>query len=490
MIARREFLKATLAASGGLALAPLSLSGGASRAAAPAGARPNIIFYFCDDLGWGDLGCQGNPVIQTPRLDQFAAESCRFTDFYATAPVCGPSRAGAMTGRIQNRFGMEWLCNHTFQPTMPMYHHVPLEEPMLPRLLQQAGYRTGHIGKWHLSLLEFEGEPFPPEYGFDYYFIVEGVGGKSFYANPTDWYRNGETIPGRLADWAETMYVDEAIRFIEEKPGVPFFLNLWTFTPHEPLASPQSYQELYPDRMPEEKVYFGAVTQMDAQFGRLMDYLQRAGLAENTIVIFSSDNGPEHYAALDNRICRGSSGPFRAGKRRLYEGGIRVPGIIRWPGVTTAGSVSHEPASTVDLLPTLCKAAGAALPTEITFDGADLRPLLAGDSAVERPHPLFWRMFDADRPYFRHSAYPSPPLAMRRGRWKILSDFEYAKPELYSLDIDIGEQWNVAERYPEVTAELMGELRRIHEDVIQPYPSERYLNPHVVETVPRVKPSA
>jgi len=335
---------------------------------------------------------------------------------------------------------------------------------MLSRQLQRAGYRTCHIGKWHLSIPGVYDNPSPAEYGFDHYLILP-PDGRGMYRNPTDWNRNGETVSGKLADWAPDLYVDEAIAFIRETGDQPFYINLWTFTPHEDVACAEEYKKMYEGRTEAEQTYYGSLTQQDDAFGRLFRFLDDAGLSENTVVIFASDNGPEHPLLPWVQYSAGSTGPFRGSKHLLYEGGIRVPGIIRWPSLSKPGSVSRVPVSTIDLFPTLCAAAGAPLPPDIPLDGADMRPAFFS-KPMERPHALYWQ-YDRAPIEHRHRGeiFTSPPIAVREGPWKILCDTTMNAVELYNLDFDQGEKWNLAAKYPDIAAGLREKVKAIHADV-------------------------
>lgn len=447
--------------------------------------RPNIVFVLMDDLGWLDPACFGSPVIKTPTMDRLAQRGCRFTNFYVSAPVCSPSRAGCLTGQIQNRFGMQDVI-HTGNFSSSVFHHLPLEEPTYPRQLKKAGYRTCHVGKWHLSHLDFPGEPWPDDYGFDHFLILEG-GGSGMYENPTNWVRNRKIVDGKLADWSADLYIDEAISFIESCDDQPFLLNLWPWAPHEPIVTSPEYKALYADRPESEQVYFGAITQFDNALGRLIAYLEKHKLMENTIIVLTSDNGPELMSGVlkpDGEVMswgknsRGATA-FRDRKHDIYEGGIRVPGIIRWDGVVEPGTVSNIPVSTLDLFPTFCAIGGAPLPQNVPFDGGDFRSAFKG-KPISRPHPLYWQYNYAAEAH-KGFGIGSPPLAIRDGQWKLMSDFKFENVELHNLDIDPSEQWNFAKEYPEITQRLLTELRKIYDDVNKPYPSERYLNPAIIE---------
>jgi arylsulfatase A-like enzyme len=447
-----------------------------------------VIFILTDDQGWGDLGCFGHKILKTPNLDKLAESGCKMNEFYVSAPICAPSRAGAMTGRIQNRFGMSHILNaDSFKPMtrdymvhVPLYHHVPTDEPMLPRQLQKAGYRTGHIGKWHLSMLNHrdKGEPVPTDYGFDYWFTLEG-GGKGHYKEPTGWIRNGHKVPGKHADWTAELYINDAISFIESCNDQPFYLNLWTFTPHEYHDCPDSYKQMYSGRTAQEQVYMGCITHLDDELGRLFKYLDDNGLSDNTVIVFASDNGPESAVVPWGPNSRGRT-PFKGHKHVLHEGGIRVPGIVRWPGITTAGSECNEAVSTLDLLPTLCLAAGAPIPEreDQPLDGGDFRVAFHGET-VNRNIPLYWQNEFAPS-HFIIGSGTSKALAMRDGYWKLMSDMSFENFELYNLDIDPAEHWNLYRQHPEIVKNMAGKLKEIFKDVNGPYQKKaKYLNPRI-----------
>lgn len=449
----------------------------APQAVWPAANRPlNVIILLADDMGWGDLGCQGHPFVKTPAIDRLAAKGCRFDQFYVTAPICSPSRAGLMTGRIQNRFGMQGLVrDHSEKDGWPVFHHVPLEEPMLPRLLHSVGYTTAHIGKWHISFLGRKGEPTMQDYGYDYSMIL-GAGRHVSYQD-SKWQRNGENVETK-GRWTSEIYVDEAIKFIEHAGSKPFFINLWSFAPHQEVECAPQYRALYADRTESEQYFYGTITQMDEQYGRLLDYLDKKGLAENTIVIFTSDNGPEPHLIPWSDRARGSTGGLRGGKHGLYEGGIRLPGIVYWPGVTQPGMVSHEICWTPDILATLAATAGATLPQNLPLDGIDIRPALRGEK-LNRPQPLYWQYpFGVGLRDGTRAA--SPGLTLRDGVWKLHCNLKFEQVELYNLDIDRNEKWNMQGVYPEIAARLLKKMREVHADVNGPYSKEaHFLNPKI-----------
>ncbi len=476
---RRAFLK-TAAAAGTAGVWAASCATDPTRTQASID-KPNFLFILTDDQGWGDLGCYGHPVLKTPHLDRLAEKGCRFTDFYVSMPICSPTRSSCLTGRDPNRYGFKHVINTGMvnpQVRVPEVHHLPVNEPSLPRQLKQAGYRTGTVGKWHLSHNGPASEPTPGDYGFDYWYRLWK--GDSLYRGPSQWQRNAEIIDIPADKWYPEMYVDEAIRFIESGRE-PFYLNFWTFTPHVREEAAESMRALYEGRTEYEKTYFGSITQMDEQIGRLLDYLESKGLTQNTVIIFCSDNGPEppvnEHGHEEAR--RGSTGRFRGAKHVIYEGGIRVPGIIYWPGLTKPGSISQTPVSVLDFFPTLCAATGASVPEGWAFDGADFRPALSGGE-VQRPHPLYWQCEYSMKTFV--PGFTSPPLAIREGHWKLMCDMQFGNTCLYNLDVDPTEQWNVDKCEPEIASSMLDKLKAIYADINGSYQREAaYLNPDILK---------
>jgi arylsulfatase A len=444
--------------------------------------KPNIIFILLDDLGWGDLGCYGNTIVKTPNIDNLAAQGCRFTDFYVSMPMCSPTRAAFITGRNPNRFGFRHVINEGIvnpNVAVPEIHHLPIEEPSFPRQLRQVGYRTGTVGKWHLSLTQHPSEPKPDDYGFDYYCLA---GGNSLYHGPAKWNRNGQTVEIGKDFWFPSVYVDESIRFIEQDRTKPFYLSFWPFSPHVKEECEEKYRSLYEGRTEQEKTYYGCVTQIDEQIGRLFEYLKKNGLWNNTIVIFASDNGPEPPVNIfhHSEARRGSTGPFRGSKHVIYEGGIRVPGIIRWPGLSTPGSISSIPVSDVDILPTLCAAVAAPIPKSWQYDGTDFRPALQ-NKPLDRPHPLYWECAYSMKTFVGPHFF-SQPLALREGSWKLMCDMDFQNPTLYNLDWDKGEKFTVDKEYPDIVENMMQKLKNIHDEINSPYSkSAKFLNPVILD---------
>lgn len=365
--------------------------------------RPNLLLFLADDLGHGDLGCQGHPVIKSPNLDAFARQGARLTQCYSASAVCSPSRSALLTGRTPHRNGVyTWIAEGAEV-------HLRTSEITLPRLLKEAGYNTCHSGKWHLNgLFNNAAQPQPGDHGYEWWMATQNNAAPT-HENPGNFVRNGTPV-GPMQGYSAPLVVGEAITWLKEKrdPAKPFFLAVWTHEPHYPIKSDPAFKALYPDLADDvQREHHANVTQMDHAFGMLMKALDQQGLAEQTFVFFTSDNGPEGDGATSPG--RGSTGGLRGRKRDLHEGGIRVPGIARWPGKIPAGSTCDIPVIGSDLFPTLLGAAGVAAPADRVLDGVDLLPLLTGKAdQLKRPQPLYWRL---------HMA-PNAKIAMREGDWK------------------------------------------------------------------------
>jgi arylsulfatase A-like enzyme len=463
-------------------------------AAAPAAAppRPNIVFIFADDLGYGDLGCYGHPRIKTPSLDRLAAEGTRFTQFYVPHSVCTPSRASAITGQYPSRWHayahFAWLGENA-RRGMPDW--LDLEAPSLPRALQEAGYRTALFGKWHLgggSARVFGGRAInsaeaPPvtAYGFDE--------ARTFFGNSPTW-RGTQPVgePHDIYPYADHAFLtnsdrllsDTAIAYIDRHTRVsahrPFYLSLWLHTPHVPLLPTEEMRHPYQDiEDPGIQAYYAVVTEMDRQIGRLLARLEQDGLRENTLVVFTSDNGaPAREGSLDSgqglnlaTDTAGSNGPLRGWKWHLHEGGIRVPFIARWPGHIPAGRTDTSSLLNLcDFTPTFLRLAGARMPADITSDGVDAIDAFLGRS-FERDRPMFWHNPTAKR--------RGPQQAIREGPWKLLMEPDGTLTELYHLENDIGESTNLAVANPEMAAQLRARLRAWHRTL--PAPLDRPVLP-------------
>lgn len=386
----------------------LSLLASAGVSLAAAAERPNIVLVLADDLGYGDLACFGATDVKSPNLDQFAAEGLRFTACYAGHPNCSPSRTALMTGRTPTRVGVrDWIPEDA-----PV--HVRRKEIMIAKLLQESGYATCHVGKWHMNG-EFNQptQPQPNDHGFDHWFSTQNNAYPN-HRNPDNFVRNGTAL-GKLEGYAAHLVADEALRWLDARDKAkPFFLYVCFHEPHEPIASDAKYTALYPHDDPAYSAHHGNITQMDDAFGRVMKKLDELNLRENTLVLFTSDNGP----AITAQHPYGSSGPLRDKKGSVWEGGIRVPGILRWPGKAKPGTTSDEPISHVDFLPTACAITGLQAPQDRMIDGASWLPVLEGGK-VERKTPLYW--------HFNRAA-GDPKIAMIADGWKILATLDKNPP--------------------------------------------------------------
>jgi arylsulfatase A len=382
--------------------------------------RPNIVVIICDDLGYGDLGVHGHPIIRTDNIDRLAKTGIRFSNFYSAAPVCSPSRVGLMTGRSPNRAGVfDWIPESKGPKTDARdLVHMRRSEITLPQLLQKAGYATCMAGKWHCnSQFNSPDQPQPNDAGFDHWLATQNNAGPS-HEDPRNYVRNGKPV-GELKGFSCQIVVDEATQWLEQKqstaPDQPFFLYLAFHEPHEPVASPQELVQQYlPQSMNEDQAqYFANVHNMDLAVGRLVATLDKLKLRDNTLIVFSSDNGPEtlrRYKA--GARSWGRTGILRGMKLHTHDGGFHVAGIMNWPARISPGHVVNAPASSLDLLPTLCDLAGADVPQDRSLDGISLAPLVMEGKMPDRTQPLLWAYYNAIN---------EQRVAMRHGPWKVLA---------------------------------------------------------------------
>jgi len=447
---RRQFLAAVGKATfGGAAALALPRNARAEQA----GKRPNILFILCDDLGWGDLGCYGHWRIRTPNLDRLARQGTLFTQFYVNSAVCSPSRTAFMTGRYPARHRIH---GHLAQPELNAERGMPNwldpKAVTVTHLLQQAGYATAHFGKWHLG--GGEGAPEPGAYGIDVHRTLNSVG-PGYGEDQKDPYFRAKSTG---------LFVHDALEFIEANRDQPWYVNLWTLVPHATLhptdADMEPYRRLAPGaRLPYKgalQVYYGTVTALDRDLGRLLKRLDELGQAENTLVVFSSDNGPEDIHIRNaTHSGVGSPGPFRGRKRSLYEGGVRMPLIVRWPKHVPAGRVETDAVLTaVDFLPTVCRLAGVPVPDGHRLDGEDAGDILLGTSRP-RTKPIFWEW---RFPVAGYTIHHSPMLAVRDGPWKLLMNPDRSRVELYDIPNDPSEVNNLAAVHGEVVERLSAKL--------------------------------
>lgn len=436
--------------------------------------EPNIVFILADDLGYGDLACYGHQIIQTPHLDQLAGEGMRLTHFYSPSPLCSPSRAGMLTGRTPYRTGIKsWI---------PEGQNIFLrkEEVTLASLLNEKGYQTFVAGKWHLNGgLGEKKHPQPSDHGFEKWMVNHAFAIPN-HKDPINIYRNGKAL-GKIEGFTAQIAVDTAIRWIEDRdPDRPFFLYLPLNEPHVEIASPPLFENMYKDWMkgpvnldslydngPGE--YYANISHLDDQVGRVMDLLKRLDLEENTFLIFTSDNGPvtTEWRQWFEINMYGSAGGLRGRKGDLFDGGIRVPCLIRYPGIVEAGSESEIPIHGVDLLPTICSLLDIPVPTDRVIDGEDVSAVLVGDK-FKRIDPLFWAfpISGAKDPAGYH-------YAIRKGPWKLITDQKIQKSLLYNLLNDPYEVRNLTQQHPRIVQELKAALKEkeesIEEDPLRPY---------------------
>jgi arylsulfatase A len=429
---------------------------------------PNFIVILADDLGYGDLSCYGAREISTPRLDRMAAEGVRLTDFHVTAPICSPSRASLLTGRYAQRAGLPFV----LFPTEPK--GLPPEEVTLAELLQQRGYATACVGKWHLGFLP----PFrPTKQGFDFFFGLpySNDSAKQPPDKPFDPVLAPVELPLLRDDQVieapanqETLterYTDEAIQFIRRNQRRPFFLYLAHTFPHRPLHASAPFRG-----KSRAGLYGDTVECLDWSTGRILDALRELGLDENTLVAFTSDNGPppsgQHRAGQGTG---GSAGPLRGFKFTSYEGGFRVPAIFRWPGRIPPGRACDQLATAMDLFPTFAKLAGAKLPLRRIIDGKDIWPLLTKDGASS-PHEMFCYYLDNQlqavrvgqwKLFLPQAEYPTLTTIMYTNRLPVMQKhFPLRRePSLYDLETDLGETRDLAERHPDVVKRLTKQAR-------------------------------
>ncbi len=457
---------------------------------------PNIIILLADDLGWGDLGCYGNPIIKTPNLDRLAGSGMRFTQFHSAGAICSPSRASLLTGKSTYRLGFYHLASETI--------HLKQEEITIPELLKQKQYVTFFAGKWHMS--SFNQGLMPDIHGFDHYFASQGNSwsGNIFTTkNPTNLVRNGQQI-GETDGYYCDLIVDEAINWIDKikDKKQPFFMEICFSEPHTPVTPPEDYAERYVSHeidslsktlgyggilrfdgtyrgyaskknFSEKKYYYGIVEQMDSAVGNLIKSLKNSGLYENTLLIFTSDNGPEYpgmgFGLSPNRNRSwGTPGPYRGVKRRIYDGGTTVPGIISWPDEINPGQICETPVSSVDLLSTICKVTGIDVNHQAKLDGTDISLLFENPKGeIYRDFPLYWNT----------TYWGIPNMSMKFDDLTILATFTLPRNpdagfmawvketklhhfEVYNTKTDIGQQHDLypgnEEKYQSLVNKMVG----------------------------------
>ncbi len=396
------------------------------------------------------MSCYGNQRLKTPNIDRLAQQGTMFTQFYVNGPVCSPSRTGFLTGHFPGRHRVHGhFADAATNEARSMPNFLDPSVYTLPGLLKKVGYRTHQVGKWHMG--SGEGAPLPDAYGFDHH--------KSVNSNEQRWK---EQTPGFRAQ-STRLFVDETLRFIREAPDKPFYANLCTLLPHATLDPTKEQLEPFMKLSPQtasghlgaNQIYFASLRNLDDEIGRLLKELDAMGLAGNTLVLFSSDNGPEDIHIRNaSHSAFGSPGPFRGRKRSLYEGGVRLPLIARLPGVVPAGRVEDRAVVTaVDFMPTIVRMAGANA-ADLRPDGEDVSDILAGASRA-RTKPLYWEW------RFNIAGYNvnrSPMLSMRDGKWKLLMNPDRSRVELYDIPADAMELNNLADRQPALVKDMAEKL--------------------------------
>ena len=451
------------------------------------GDKPNIVFLLADDMGYGDLACYGHPVIKSPNLDRLAKQGVRLTDCYSASPNCSPSRTAILTGRSPYRVGM-----YDFARFKAL--HIPTSELTVAEIVREAGYQTMFGGKWHCSG-DFNNQPNPGDHGFEHWLAHP----KNFGQDPAGFYRNGKKLD-KLTGWMSEIVVDEAIEFIGKRDkSKPFMTMLWFSEPHTPVVAADEFKKPYQNpetieaaksiryggpqviRKPKEQnraTYYGCVTMLDYHIGRLLTYLEKQGLEKDTLVVFTSDNGPEHRPATSF----GTPGKLRGAKGHMHEGGYRVPGIIRWPGRIKAGSVSAEPVNGTDFLPSLAAVAGADPEYPNKLDGIDVFPALTEGKAVTRRTPMLWWLWHArgaKEVTMRVGDYkllanmlPQPEVSIRDTRTpKGMSVMDFIKNSelgnftMYNLKKDPAETTELSKVEPEKLSSLRQQFLELHAEI-------------------------
>jgi arylsulfatase A-like enzyme len=434
-----------------------------------AASRPNIVFILIDDMGSADGGCFGSQFYQTPQLDRLAAGGMRFTQAYAACAVCSPTRAAILTGKSPARLHLtDWIpgegAPEKSRFRVPDWQQsLPLEQTTIASELKRAGYVTAHVGKWHLGGPRF----YPEHHGFDLNVAGGHIGHPDSYFWPYGAVGASHRVPGlaerggRKGDYLTDQLTDEALRFIETNQGKPFFLHLAHYAVHSPLQGKQKLIDQASERPgaagQSNAVYAAMLQSVDESVGRILDKLDELRLAQSTIVIFTSDNGGAVHFGNPPATC---NGPLRSGKGNPYEGGLRVPLLVRMPGLVSPGSICDVPVISQDFFPTLMELAKVEPARDRSaVDGISLVSLLRGASRLPR-NELFWHY-----PHYWNGGKVSPYSVARIGQWKLIRFYETEREELYDLDSDLGEKQELSAAQPakrsELSAQLDAWLRRV-----------------------------
>jgi len=475
-VKRRTFLRTLSLSAAAVALPRSRLSG------APRKDRPNVVLVLIDDMGWTDAACYGSRYYETPNIDRLAAGGMKFTNGYAACAVCSPTRAAVMTGRYPARLGVtDWIRSRFQGGKIPADKKNPsgyaggrnhkvlcprnalwmeLDEITIAEALKPAGYTSCHIGKWHLG----PDDQYPDRQGFDYNIGGCDYGQPPSYFDPYKNPRQGQipTIkPRKEGEYLTDREADEAVTFIKKHHKKPFFLYMAHYAVHTPLQARKDLVAKYKAKTPTNQknpTYAAMVHSVDDALGRIMATLDECGVAGNTLVIFTSDNG--------GLLGPTNNAPLRAGKGHPYEGGIREPLIVRWPRAVKPGTTCHVPVTSVDYFPTVCEAAGVPLPKDRPIDGESIMPLLAQTGTLKRD-AIFWHF-----PHYRGGIVPYSII--RAGDWKLLKRYDGKTWELFNLKDDLSETTDLAEKHPDVVrrldARLVAHLKTIGAKMPKPNP--------------------
>ena len=416
--------------------------------------KPNIVVFLADDMGWGDSATYGHELIQTPNLDKLASQGVKFTQCYSACGVCSPSRSAILTGRTPYRNGVYRHLSGNHEA------HLRSSEITYPKLLKTIGYETCHVGKWHLnSRQQFNTPkyPQPGDHGYDYWMATHNNAEPS-HENPNNFVRNGKPV-GELKGFSAPLVAAEASRWLSEvrDDSKPFALSIWIHEPHAPIATDSKFSSLYGDH--KNSTYMGNITQLDHALGKVMSALDAEGVSDNTLLIFTSDNGPVAKHG-------GTTGGLRGGKRSDHEGGIRVPGLARWPGHIKPATVSDVPVIGTDIFATVLDIAGIPLPADRTIDGVSMLPAFDG-KPLDRKVPLFWRT---------HVSPPSDRVALRIGDWKLVGDETLTKFQLYEIQKDWKEETDLSKKMPQRTESMKKQLFEVWRQIESEGPDEWWKN--------------
>ena len=447
-INRRDFFNTSLSGAAAFTMA-IHTACGKNRSR-----RPNFVFILIDDLGWADVGCYGSELYETPNIDRLASEGMRFTDAYAACPVCSPTRASILTGKYPARLHLtDWITGHVAPnaklkvPDWTMY--LDHAETTLAEALKEAGYVSASVGKWHLG-----GEDYYPEaQGFDVNIAGYDKGQPPTYYWPytkdREWNNAIPTMTGgEEGEYLTDRMTDEGLAFMERNADKPFFLYLSHYAVHTPIEAKEEYVGHYEDKIKpgmrqKNPDYAAMIQSVDESVGRVMDKLDDLGLTNDTVVIFMSDNGG--LAGIGDWLNITSNHPLRSGKGTAYEGGVREPMIVKWPGIVRPGSTCNVPVTSVDFYPTMLDMAGVTGDSKHILDGISLMPLLKQTGTINR-NAIFW--------HYPHYHITTPFGSVRQGDWKLIEYYEDGKLELYNLANDIGEESDLVSEMPEKATEL------------------------------------